>query len=361
MRLKWGTTAVNGVLVASVGINYEVDVTSLGFLVKRVGLHPGLHPGASSGGHRSIRDLVESRTGFGLAGLIASRSFNGRISKLTSMWTFDLGDFVTTEYVHGYSPSENERLQDQASTLVDLLHADTHYPPHSRVLEAGCGVGAQTVPLAKNSPFAEITSIDISETSVAEARRTVEAAGISNVTFQRGDIFDLAFEPNSFDHIFVCFVLEHLSDPVDALSLLKRYIKPGGTITVIEGDHGSTYFHPDSSHAQKAIQCQIDLQRAAGGNANIGRELFPLLSQAGFDSVKVSPRMVYVDASRPELVEGFTRKTFTAMIEGIRDTAIENGMIEPGDMDRGISDLYKTADPGGVFCYTFFKGVAQTS
>jgi hypothetical protein len=41
-------------------------------------------------------------------------------------------------YVHGYHPRENERLQDQAGTLVDLLHSDTAYLPGSTVLEAGC-------------------------------------------------------------------------------------------------------------------------------------------------------------------------------------------------------------------------------
>jgi len=41
-------------------------------------------------------------------------------------------------YVHGYDPRENIRLQDQATTLVDLLHSDTAYPAGSRVLEAGC-------------------------------------------------------------------------------------------------------------------------------------------------------------------------------------------------------------------------------
>jgi len=44
--------------------------------------------------------------------------------------------------------------------------------------------------------------------------------------------------------------------------------------------------------------------------------------EAGFDAVRVFPRMVYVDSSRPDLIDGFTRKTFTAMIEGIRGAAI---------------------------------------
>jgi len=259
------------------------------------------------------------------------------------------------DYVHGYDLRENIRLQDQASTLVELLHSDTSYPSGSRVLEAGCGVGAQTVTLAKNSPGAIITSIDISESSVSEAMRKITDAGFVNVHFQQADIFNLPFGPDEFDHIFVCFVLEHLSHTVEALNILKKHLKPGGTITVIEGDHGSVYFYPDSDVAHLAIQCQIELQRRAGGNALIGRELYPLLCRAGYRDVRVSPRMVYVDSSRPELVEGFTKKTFTAMIEGVREQAVASGIIESQVFDKGIRDLYRTTEPDGVFCYTFFK------
>jgi ubiquinone/menaquinone biosynthesis C-methylase UbiE len=261
-------------------------------------------------------------------------------------------------YVHGYDPRESIRLQDQASTLIDLLHSDTIYPPGSRVLEAGCGVGAQTITLATNSPHAQFTSIDISADSVAAAKRAADRAGITNVEFRQEDIFCLPFEKESFDHIFVCFVLEHLSRPEKALETLKGYLKRGGTITVIEGDHGSAYFHPDSETAHRAIKCQVELQSISGGNANIGRELYPLLHRAGYEGIRVSPRMVYVDSSRPGLIEGFTKKTFTAMIEGVREAALMAGLIDPDTFDRGIRDLYLTAEADGVFCYTFFKGVA---
>ena len=264
-------------------------------------------------------------------------------------------------YVHGYDRMENVRLQDQAQTLVDLLHSDTAFPDGSSVLEAGCGIGAQTIPLARNSPGARITSVDISAGSVAQARANADAAGVTSVQFQQADIFALPFEPESFDHVFVCFVLEHLSHPVEALVQLRGLLRPGGTITVIEGDHGSAYFHPDSDAARMAIGCQVELQRAAGGNALVGRQLYPLLRQAGFDAVRVSPRMVYVDSSRPDLVDGFTKKTFTAMIEGVREPAITAGMVKPELFDAGIRALYRTAEIDGVFCYTFFKAVGEKS
>ena len=98
---------------------------------------------------------------------------------------------LSETYVHGYQPRENERLQDQAGTLLDLLHSDTFYPSGSLVLEAGCGVGAQTVTLARRSPGARFVSVDVSADSIAEAGRTMDAAGLTNVQFERADIFAL--------------------------------------------------------------------------------------------------------------------------------------------------------------------------
>ncbi len=262
-------------------------------------------------------------------------------------------------YVHGYDPRENERLRDQAGTLVDLLHDGVSFPAGSSVLEAGCGVGAQTMTLARRSPGARFTSVDVSADSVDEARRRTAAAGIANVEFRRADVFALPFGAATFDHVFVCFLLEHLERPLEALEILRALLRPGGTITVIEGDHGSASFHPGSAAADAAIACQVELQRRAGGDALIGRRLYPLLVAAGFEGAAVTPRMVYVDASRPGLVDGFTRRTFTAMVAATRGAALAAGLIEPAVFDAGVRDLLRTTEPDGVFCYTFFRGVGD--
>ena len=140
---------------------------------------------------------------------------------------------LTQDYVHGYHPRENQRLQDQAGTLVELLHADTTYSAGSLVLEAGCGIGAQTVTLAQRSPKARFTSIDLSAESLAQAKERTRRAGVTNVEFHQADIFALPYGDDSFDHVFVCFVLEHLSRPAEALVRLRRVLRTGGTITVI--------------------------------------------------------------------------------------------------------------------------------
>jgi ubiquinone/menaquinone biosynthesis C-methylase UbiE len=262
------------------------------------------------------------------------------------------------EYVHGYSDREQERLLDQANTLAELLHHDTFYPAGSTVLEAGCGVGAQTVILAQKSPEAHFTSVDISPVSLETARTSIEQRSFSNVKFCAADVFNLPFKADSFDHVFVCFLLEHLRKPLEALKRLKMVLKPGGTITVIEGDHGSAYFYPESRFAKKAIDCLVKVQSDMGGNALIGRQLYPLIKQAGFRDVHISPRQVYADASRPEWVKGFTKNTFNAMVDGAKDQALKKRMIDLKTWEQGIADLHAAAGKDGTFSYTFFKGIA---
>ena len=81
--------------------------------------------------------------------------------------------------------------------------------------------------------------------------------------------------------------------------------------------------------------------------------------RAGYHDVTVSPRMVYVDASRPDLVDGFTRKTFTAMVEGVGDQAVAQGLMDEASWAAGIAGLHRAAEADGTFCYTFFKAEAR--
>jgi SAM-dependent methyltransferase len=262
-----------------------------------------------------------------------------------------------SRYVHGYTVREEQRLCDQAQTLAELLHHDSVFGAGERVLEAGCGTGAQTKILASRNRETSFTSIDLSPQSLAKAHEEAMRFGLSNVDFHVADVYGLPFDNHSFDHGFVCFLLEHLKDPEGALAEVARVVRPGGTVTVIEGDHGSTYFYPEWAESRRAVEALVRIQEEMGGNSLIGRQLYPLLCEAGLDEVTVSPRMVYVDKTRPELVQGFIRDTFTAMVEGVRGQAILRGLLTVEEWEKGIRGLLRTAEPDGVFCYTFFKAI----
>ncbi|MEM9261251.1 MAG: SAM-dependent methyltransferase, partial [Bacteroidota bacterium] len=103
------------------------------------------------------------------------------------------------------------------------------------------------------------------------------------------------------------------------------------------------------------VQAQVTLQARKGGDANIGRRLYPLLQETGFTDIKVTPRQVYVDPSKPTLVEGFILNTFTAMIEGVVEEVIGAGILRKDEVEQGLAGLRRTASGDGTFCYTFFK------
>jgi SAM-dependent methyltransferase len=262
-------------------------------------------------------------------------------------------------YVHGYSTRETERLQDQSHILEDLLHKGTAYKRGEKILEAGCGVGAQTRLLSLNNPDTMITSIDISRESIQLAEKTINENGIKNVTFQQEDLRNMSYSDGSFDHIFICFVLEHLDNPLVALTEIKRVLKPGGSITLIEGDHGSCFWHPETDSARQAWQVFINAQAALGHDGLIGRRLYPLLRESDFRIVDISPRWVYTDYSNPILLYGVVNKIIVPMVKSAENQILKSQMINVETWKKGIQELSTVGlNEHGTFFYTWFKALA---
>ena len=261
-------------------------------------------------------------------------------------------------YVHGYSERETRRLLEQSLILEELLHSGTGYPPGSRVLEVGCGVGAQTAILSRRNPGIKLTSIDISESSVEQARKTVEKQGCRGVKIEQDDIYDHQLGTGSFDHLFVCFLLEHLEDPPSALGIMKDLLRKGGTLTVIEGDHGSGFWTPESEASRLAWKGLIDSQIALGHDPNIGRRLFPLLQDSGMSVEDVSPRAVYADQSNHLLLDGVVNQIIAPMVYSAEEHVLSDKLMDPETWKQGIKDISMVASHReGTFFYTWFKGV----
>ena len=262
-------------------------------------------------------------------------------------------------YVHGYSERETQRLYEQAEILEDILHTGTAYPAGAKVLESGCGVGGQTRLLVKRSPGAEFTCVDISEKSLAAAKKLKETAGFEKVTFAQANISSLDFADDSFDHVFICFVLEHLADPVGALVELGRVLKTGGSITCIEGDHGSCFWHPETAESVAAWNGLITAQRKQGHDPNIGRRLTPLLTEAGLDVQTCKPAWLYADRLSPELRDGMVNHIIVPMVQSAEKQILEEKLVDEDIYHEGIRDLSRVDKiEEGTFFYTWFKAVA---
>lgn len=261
------------------------------------------------------------------------------------------------DYVHGYDVREAERLHDQAAVLRDLIHDGLDYAPGTRLFEPGCGTGAQSAELLRRHPGVRLTALERSAPSVQAARRRLRDMGLTG-DVREGDLLRDA-PPRTFDAAFLCFVLEHLTDPVAGLQAVRESLVPGGGITVMEGDHGLCAFHPESPDALTVWRTLATCQARLGGDGLIGRRLVPLLLQAGFVDVRVEPRVVCCDATVPARVDGFVGRTILPMVAGVRDRALAAGLVDPATWDRGMADLAASAGEGGSFVYVFFRATAR--
>jgi SAM-dependent methyltransferase len=263
-------------------------------------------------------------------------------------------------YVHGYSEEEGERLNRQAGILSDFIHAKAIFAPGAKVLEAGCGVGAQTIQLAQRNPEVSFVSVDYSAESLAIASGRAEALGLGNVEFHRADINALPFADAQFDGAFLCFVLEHLAAPERALAEIRRVMRPRAKLCAFEGDHGTVLPYPDDPAIHRMVVAIAKLQSLEGGDACLGRKLCPLLLSAGFRNVDVEPCVAYADATRPKWVEEFTLATITEMFALQETGVLSRGLLSEPEWRAGMRGMRRAATDGGTFAYTFFRATAAS-
>ena len=132
---------------------------------------------------------------------------------------------------------ERQRLMTQAAMVNPLTHrlfADAGIGPGMRVLDLGCGVGDVSLLLADLvGPTGEVVGIDRDPRNLVVARS--RTAGSPHVSFIEGDLADLAFE-GDFDACVGRYILMHLPDPVAAIRLAARSVRPGGIVAFQDSD-----------------------------------------------------------------------------------------------------------------------------
>jgi SAM-dependent methyltransferase len=118
---------------------------------------------------------------------------------------------------------------------IDQAIAALGARPGGSVLDLGCGIGFDTVRLARVvGAGGRVVGLDLSETFLEDARRRLAASGVpARVELRHGDLAALPFEEDSFDLVWCKDVLwGHRADPIASLTEMKRVLRPGGEVAL---------------------------------------------------------------------------------------------------------------------------------
>ncbi len=103
-----------------------------------------------------------------------------------------------------------------------------------RILDIACGTGDLSFTLGRKFPGAEVIGLDFVPEMIEVATQKSQRKKAKNVRFLEGDALALPFEDGIFDACTIAFGFRNIPDKDRALAEMKRVLRPGGKVMVLE-------------------------------------------------------------------------------------------------------------------------------
>ncbi len=230
-----------------------------------------------------------------------------------------------------------------------------------RVLDLGCGVGAQTSILLKRWPQIHVTGIDASTEQITAAERLLRTLiRTKRCALIQAEASALPFKDETFDAVFICFVLEHLARPLEVLREARRVLKKSGRLYCTEVFNSGVYLYPHNTEVERYWAAFNEHQRVLGGDPDIGIKLPGLLAEAGYEmkhfesAGPLMDRRMKSPSKRRQFMK-IWHDLFCGPAEVLcRDRKTDADKVDV--MRRHLLSLAK--NPEGIFFYAAFQACA---
>lgn len=187
-------------------------------------------------------------------------------------------------YTHGHHSSvlrshNNRTVENSADYFLDELRAGRS------LLDVGSGPGTITADFATRLSPGRVTAVEATDSALDLTRAEISRRGLSNVDFVVGDIHALHLPDGGFDIVHAHQVLQHVSDPVQALREMRRVCKPTGIVAARDADYAGFIWYPEFPELEEWMEWYQKAARSNGGQPNAGRYLLAWAQRAGFTDI----------------------------------------------------------------------------
>lgn len=269
-----------------------------------------------------------------------------------------------TNYLHGFTREEQDRLYRQARFLESIIYRDVELSQVKQLLEVGSGVGAQSQILLRRFPDLKLTCLDFSPAQIARAEEMLAsnplAAGRYQIRQMNAMDMDLP-SATQFDGAFLCWVLEHVPSPQKVLSEVRRVLQPGSVVYITEVLNSTFFLEPYSPNVWQYWMRYNDWQYDNGGDPFVGAKLGNLLLSLGYTNIRTQVKTIHLDNRQPgrraEMIAFWSE-----LLQSGVPQMLKAGYVTEETVAKMKEEMQKVAkDPNAVFFYSFVQATAMTS
>lgn len=243
----------------------------------------------------------------------------------------------------------NELINTRCLQLMGLKGSE-------KILDVGSGLGQFSIDMGRAAKNGFCIGIERDANQFSLAQQNLSDSGVKNVEFRLGEVEKMPLTENEwgqFDVAHARFILEHLSNPGEAIEVMAKAVRKGGRVVLEDDDHYSFLLYPEPHGFDTLWNAYMRSYDRLGNDPYIGRRLVALLHDHGLRNIQNNVVFFGDCAGSP---------TFLAYIDnlvGILNSAkrvmTEGQLIRAEVFDEAMINLRKwSALPHAALWYTIY-------